>query len=344
MRAVPWTYLCHKIAMHAVGVFALPEERFMATQSMGSATQKKKSRWLLRALAAISLIVLLVGTMFYWRPTLVGLAIGRARMWTQGVQSHYVQLGQYRLHYLVAGEGQGRPVVLVNGLGGSSENWGEMIQEFKSKGLKVYAPDMLGFGRSEKPDVDYSISLQADILKQFLDSQNLEQPDLVGWSMGGWIVMKFAAANPQRVHRLVLLDSAGLIYDAVNAQALRPKTVEQLTHMMDILNPNPTPIPGFVARDVLRSMAERDWIIDRSLRSMSTGRDVMDAHLADLTMPVLIIWGKEDLITPLSLGDRLHRGISQSTLEVVNGCGHLAPVACANQVLPKIEGFLEATR
>lgn len=316
----------------------------MATRSVGVVTGKKKSRWLLRVLSALGAIVLLFGAMLYWRPTLVGLTIGRTRMWTQGVHSHYVQLGSHRIHYLVTGEGQGRPVVLVNGLGGSSENWGGMIQEFKSKGLTVYAPDMLGFGRSDKPDVDYSIALQADILKQFLDSQKLEQPDLVGWSMGGWIVMKFAAANPQRVHRLVLLDSAGLIYDAVNAQALRPKTLDQLTHMMDILNPNPAPIPGFVARDMLRSMAERDWIIDRSLKSMSTGRDVMDTHLAELTMPVLIVWGKEDLITPLSLGDRLHRGITQSSLEVVDGCGHLAPVACANQVLPEIEGFLGATK
>jgi pimeloyl-ACP methyl ester carboxylesterase len=315
----------------------------MVTQTAGAVAGKRKSRWLLRGVSALVAIVLLLGTMFYLRPTSVGLTVGRARMWMQGVQSDYVQLGQYRIHYLVTGEGKGRRVVLVNGLGGSSENWGEMIQEFKSKGLKVYAPDMLGFGRSDKPDVDYSIALQAEILKQFLDSQKLEQPDLVGWSMGGWIVMKFAAANPQRVHRLVLLDSAGLIYDAVNAQALRPKTVEQLSHMMDILNPNPAPIPGFVARDMLRSMAERDWIIDRSLKSMATGRDVMDTHLAELPMPVLIIWGREDLITPLSLGDRLHRGISQSSLEVIDGCGHLAPVACANQVLPKIESFLGAT-
>jgi pimeloyl-ACP methyl ester carboxylesterase len=269
----------------------------------------------------------------------VGQAVLRARMWTQGIRSHYVQLGPYRIHYLLAGEGS--PVVLVNGLGGTSENWGEMIQQLKSKGFKVYALDMLGFGRSDKPDVDYAISLQADILKQFLDSQKLEQPDLVGWSMGGWIAMKYAAANPQRVHRLVLLDSGGLIYDPVNVPALRPKNVEQLAHMMAILNPDPRPIPAFIAKDVLRVRAEGDWVIDRTIKSMFTGKDVMDNHLQELTMPVLIIWGKQDLIIPLELADKLHRGIPQSRLDVVDGCGHLAPVACANEVLPTMENFLQ---
>jgi pimeloyl-ACP methyl ester carboxylesterase len=319
-------------------------EVFVATQSARITPQmqtKRKSRWLLKTLLVIALIALLLGAAFYRRPTLIGEEILRARMWTQGIHSHYVQLGAYRIHYLVAGESRSYPVVLVNGLGGTSENWGGMIPEFKSKGLKVYAPDMLGFGRSDKPDVDYSISLQADILKEFLDSQKLDQADLVGWSMGGWIAMKYAAANPQRVHRLILLDSAGLIYDAANVSALRPKNVAQLAHMMDVLNPNPRPIPGFVARDIVRNMIGQDWIIDRTLKSMFTGKDVMDNHLGELTMPVLIIWGKQDLITPMELADRLHRGIPQSALEVIDGCGHLAPVACASQVLPQMEKFLQ---
>jgi pimeloyl-ACP methyl ester carboxylesterase len=312
----------------------------VVTQTVGVAPKlKKKSGWITKTLLTLGLVILLLAITFYLRPGLVGQAVLRARMWTQGIHSHYVQLGQYRIHYLVAGEGH--PIVLVNGLGGTSENWGNMIQEFKAKGFKVYAPDMLGFGRTDKPDVDYSMSLQADTLKQFLDSQKLEQPDLVGWSMGGWIVMKYAAANPQRVHRLVLLDSAGLIYDATNAQALRPKNVEQLAHMMDILNPNPRPIPAFVARDIIRIMAEQDWVIDRTLKSMFTGKDVMDGHLQELTMPVLIVWGKQDQITPMELADKLHRQIPQNTLYVADSCGHLAPVACAGEVLPQMEKFLQ---
>lgn len=314
----------------------------MVTPSVGIASEaaKKNSRWFLKTLLIVVVLLALLGTAFYLRPTTIGQAVSRARMWTQGIHNHYVQLGAYRIHYLVAGEGH--PVVLVNGLGASSENWGELIPELKSKGFKIYAPDMLGFGRSDKPtDVDYSISLHSDILKQFLASQKLDHVDLVGWSMGGWIVMKYAAGNPQGVNRLVLLDSAGLIYDGANAQALRPKNVEQLAHMMDILNPNPKPIPAFVARDIVRVMGEGDWIIDRTLKSMFTGKDVMDNHLQELTMPVLIVWGRQDLITPLSLADKLHSQVPHSTLYVVDACGHLAPTLCQSQVAPQIEKFLQ---
>lgn len=308
--------------------------------SILSVPQKKKSRWFRKTLLVVVVVLVLLGTAFYLRPTAVSQMVARARMWTHGIHSEYVQLGAYRIHYLVAGEGH--PVVLVNGLGGTSENWGNMIPELKSKGFKVYAPDMLGFGRSDKPaDADYSISLQADILKQFLLSQNLDHVDLVGWSMGGWIVMKYAGANPQSVNRLVLLDSAGLIYDAANAQALRPKNVDQLAHMFDILNPNPKPIPAFVARDIVRVMGEGDWIIDRTLKSMFTGKDVMDNHLQELNMPVLIVWGKQDLITPLTLANKLHSQIPHSTLYVVDACGHLAPTLCQGEVAPQIEKFLQ---
>jgi pimeloyl-ACP methyl ester carboxylesterase len=310
----------------------------MATPSVVVTTEKQKARWFIKTLLALILLVLLLVIAFYLRPTSMSQIVLRARMWSQGIQSRYVQLGPYRIHYLVAGEG--RPVVLVNGLGGTSENWGDMIQELRSRGFKVYAPDMLGFGRSDKPDADYSISLQAGILKQFLESEHLNQADLVGWSMGGWIVMKYAAANPQAVHRLVLLDSAGLSYDGANVSALRPKTVDQLTHMMAILNPDPKPIPAFVARDILRVMAEQDWVIDRTLKSMFTGKDVMDNHLQELTMPVLIIWGKQDLITPFTLADKLHAHIPHSSLFVVDQCGHMAPVACQSQVVAEMAKFL----
>lgn len=314
----------------------------MSTPTVGVSptSTKKKSRWLVRTFWVLVLLAAILGIAFYLRPTTVGTAISRARMWTLGIRSDYVQLGRYRIHYLVAGEG--RPVVLVNGLGGTSEAWGNMIPELKAHGFKVYAPDMLGFGRTDKPaDADYSIALQADILKQFLASQKLDQADLVGWSMGGWIVMKYAAAHPHGVRRVVLLDSAGLIYDGANAQALRPKTPEQLAHMMEILNPNPRPIPAFVARDILRVMIQGDWVIDRTLKSMFTGKDVMDGHLQELTMPVLIVWGRQDLITPIALADKLHAQIPNSTLFVVDECGHLAPTLCQNKVAPEIEKFLQ---
>ena len=71
--------------------------------------------------------------------------------------------------------------------------------------------DLLGYGRSAQPrDAGYSISHQAAMVEGFLDSQHLQQVDLAGWSMGGWIAMQVALQQPERIRRLVLLDSAGL--------------------------------------------------------------------------------------------------------------------------------------
>jgi pimeloyl-ACP methyl ester carboxylesterase len=231
---------------------------------------------------------------------------------------------------------------LVHGLAGRAENWLPLIPEYIRSGYRVYAIDLLGYGRSDQPDVDYSIALEADILRQFLDSQSLQQTDIAGWSMGGWISLKFAAEHPQRVRRLVLMDSAGLLFDGANADALRPKTREQLAHMMEILTPHPQPIPGFIARDILRAFAENDWVVARSLQSMRSGRDLMDGKMQTITMPVLVIWGKQDVLTPLSLGEGLHRGMPQSLFYVFDGTGHLAPTERSAQIGSSVVTFLKS--
>lgn len=290
----------------------------------------------------ITLIVLAAigGGLFYWRPTQLGVITQAYTAWKIGLVNHEVNLGNYRIHYMVAG--QGKPLVLVHGLAGRAENWLALIPEFTKNGYQVYALDLLGYGRSQQPDVDYSIALETDILRQFLDSQNLQQPDIAGWSMGGWISLKLAAEHPERVDRLILMDSAGLLYDAVNAEALRPKTEADLAHMFAVLSPNPKPVPSFVARDILHNFAVNDWVVGRALDSMRTGRDLMDNKMQAVTMPVLIVWGKEDILTPLSIGERMRTAMPQSLLYVYDGTGHLAPTDRSEQVSKTVVNFLRA--
>jgi len=299
-----------------------------------------KSRLLRKISLTLILLLAVAGTAFFWRPTAFTTASQRYTAWKIGFTNHEVMLGSYRIHYMVAG--QGKPLVLVHGLAGRAENWLTLVPEFTGSGYKVYALDLLGYGRSQQPDVDYSIALQEEILRQFLDSQKLEQPDIAGWSMGGWISLKFTADHPERVHRLILMDSAGLLFDAKNAGALRPKTQADLAHMWEVLTPHPVLIPGFVARDILRNFATNDWVVGRALTSMRAGRDLMDGKMQTVTMPVLIIWGKEDILTPLFIGERMHAGMPQSLLYVYDGTGHLAPTERAKQVSQLVVSFLKA--
>src|SRR5215472_215907 len=310
----------------------------MTTVTTAASTGKPR---LLRKVS-IALVALLVvaAAIFFLRPTAVTTVSQLYTAWKIGFTNHEVRLGPYRIHHMVAGEG--RPLVLVHGLAGSAENWLALVPEFTRNGYQVYAVDLLGYGRSQQPDVDYSIALETDILRQFLDSQRLTQPDIAGWSMGGWITLKYAAEHPERVHRLILMDSAGLLYDAKNASALRPKSEAELAHMWDVLTPHPQPIPGYVARDILRNFAINDWVVGRALTSMMTGRDVMDGKMQTVTMPVLIIWGKQDVLTPLFIGERMHAAMPQSLLDIYDDTGHLAPTDRAQKVSKSVVAFLKA--
>jgi pimeloyl-ACP methyl ester carboxylesterase len=204
-------------------------------------------------------------------------------------------------------------------------------------------PDLVGYGRSEKPaDFSYSVHDEADVVTGFLDALGLKQVDLGGWSMGGAIVQHVAFDHPQRVRRLMLFNSAGLfVLPTWDPKLFTPQSAAELDQLDVLLMPNPPRVPGFVARDILRVSNGRAWIIHRAFAEMLTGRDATDKLLPQLKMPVLIVWGREDHITPLSLGEAMHRLLPQSEFDVIPGCGHLAPGQCSEQIGPKVVEFVK---
>jgi pimeloyl-ACP methyl ester carboxylesterase len=265
-----------------------------------------------------------------------------ARLRLHGVHSKFASIDGYKLHYLVGGSG--RPLLLVHGLGSRGEDWANLIPQLIAGGNRVYAIDLLGYGMSEQPrDRNYSIAEQAIMVKDFLDSQHLRQVDLAGWSMGGWIAMRVALDHPERVRRLVLLDSAGLRFKLGFDPALfQPTSPNDIAELQDLLIPHPKRLPRFVAMAMLRRGGETGWVVQRSVQSMMTGQDLLDGKLAALTMPVLIGWGDKDKLIPLSVGYELHAQILQSVLDVYEGCGHLAPGQCIDQVGPSMVDFLKS--
>jgi pimeloyl-ACP methyl ester carboxylesterase len=260
-----------------------------------------------------------------------------------GVKSRSVQVEGHRVHYLVEGPAGGPVVVLVHGLGGSAEEWRNLASYLVKAGYRVYLPDLIGFGRSEKPvDFSYSVHDQAEVVVGFLDALGLKQVDLGGSSMGGWIVQLVAARHPERVRRLMLFDAVGLYEKpAWNTRLFTPATPADLDQLDALLYPHPHWIPGFVARDILRFSNERAWIVQRAEATMLTGQDATDSLLLQFKMPVLIVWGAEDRIAPLSQGERIHRLIPQSELAIFPGCGHVAQMQCTAQIGPKVVEFVE---
>lgn len=283
-----------------------------------------------------------VGFDFWLRPVSVFRVFNEAQMYAIGASSRTTTVDGIRIHYYTLGPENGRPVVLVHGLGGRAEDWEKLAPYLRKAGYRVYLPDLPGFGQSERPsNFSYSVTDQAKVVSGYFDAMGLKQVDLGGWSMGGWIVQIVAAKNPDRVSRLMLFDSAGLYvkpeWDTKLFTPVSPADVEKLDKL---LMPHPPHLPDFVSRDILRVSSEHAWVIHRSLSTMLQGRETTDALLPQLKMRVLIVWGELDQITPFSEGEKIHKLIPQSQMDVVAGCGHLAPNECATAIGPEVVRFL----
>ena len=305
--------------------------------------RRKKNFWTLSAF--FLLCVLSAGSLFYARPTWVLGHIQELRMRATGAESRVVIIDGHRIHYYVSGPVDGAPIVLVHGLGGRSEDFVSLTPYLEKSGYRVYTPDLLGFGQSEEPqNASYSISDQADLVVSFFDAMGLNRTDLGGWSMGGWIAQKVAVDHPERVSRLILMDSAGLMIPPTwDTRLFTPTTPAELEQLDALLMPHPPAVPTFVAQDILRISSSYAWVVKRAVASMLTAKDAMDDDLPSLKMPVLILWGQLDRITPLSEGEAIHLLIPQSRMVIASGCGHLAPQSCSNEFGPAITRFLRTS-
>lgn len=310
-------------------------------QSKSSGSNSQRTGWLI-SVCIFLLLILAAGWFIYTRPMTVADGILRTRLRIAGIDSRYVQVGPYRVHYFVGGHG--KPLLLVHGLGARAEDWAPEIPDYAKHGFRVYAIDLLGYGRTTRPNISYSIAQQASLVNGFLDAMHVRQTDLAGWSMGGWVVLQYALAHPLRVKRLVVMDSAGLLFEATYGPGVfTPKTPEQLDQLMDLLTPHPDHLPDFVTRDVLRRMAKIAPVIQRTVQTMLTGQDLLDGRLGQIHVPVLIVWGAQDTLIPPSSGAQMHKDMPQSVLELYDGCGHLAPLTCAGRIAPQVRQFLDSS-
>ena len=261
--------------------------------------------------------------------------------WKSGVESRDVVVNGIRMHYLAEGPVGGQPVLLIHGLGSNAEDWAKLAPYLVQAGHRVYLPDLPGYGRSQKPaDFSYSIHGEATMVAGFMDALGLQRVDLGGWSMGGGIVQHVAFDHPDRVRKLMLFDAVGLNEPVVfDTRLFTPENADQLSQFEALLSPHPVETPGFITRDILKYFQRNAWIIQRAMASMLTRKDATDSILPQLKMPVLIVWGAEDRILPVSQGEAIHRLVPQSKLDIVPGCGHLAPKECAAQVGPWVVAF-----
>ena len=300
-------------------------------------------RTLLRLAASAFILLLIAGTAIYAHPLFLADQYLRIRLFSYGAHSRYVAIDGHRVHYYEAGPANGTPLVLVHGLGSRAEDWSPLIPGLAGNGFHIFVPDLLGYGRSDKPDVDYSMTLQETIVTRFMQAVGLPKADVAGWSMGGWVAAKLTVDHPEMVDRLVLYDSAGLYFPATfDASLFTPNDRPGLQHLIQMLQPFHSPTPAFVDRDIIKRLQQNAWVIRRSLDAMTSGRDLLDFRLASIDRPTLIVWGTKDVLIPPSVGESMHHLIRNSSMTQIDGCGHLAPAQCSASALATTLQFLKS--
>jgi pimeloyl-ACP methyl ester carboxylesterase len=202
-----------------------------------------------------------------------------------------------------------------------------------SEKYRVIVPDQIGFGRSDKPMINYRIGTLVDFLDALYKELKVERASLVGNSLGGWTAAAFALAHPEKVDRLALVDAAGFALTGdVNPRALNllsPSTLEGSKQLLSQIFYNKQMFGSDAAAGLMltrRMMAGDGYTIQRFIDSIVNGEDVLDKKLSAIKQPTLIVWGREDLLTPLALGERFKKEINGSELLVIEKCGHVPQI------------------
>ena len=262
----------------------------------------------------------------------------------QAAAEKYATIYGAKIRYLEAGSGP--VVILLHGLGGDASNWASTVGPLSQK-YRVIVPDQIGFGRSDKPMINYRVGTLVDFLDGLCKELKIERASLVGNSLGGWTAAAYTLAHPEKVERLVLVDAAGFAItgdlDPRVLNGLNPSTRDAVKQVMSLVFYNKQLYANDAAIDLLfaRKMTAGDgYTIQRFIDSITRGEDVLDNRLANIKQPTLIIWGREDGLTPLAMGERFKKEISGSELFIIEKCGHVPQLEKAAEFNSSLMKFL----
>jgi pimeloyl-ACP methyl ester carboxylesterase len=253
-------------------------------------------------------------------------------------EDRYIRVNEINTRYWQVGEA-GSEVILLHGGNGSIEFWLYNLAALAQQ-HRVYAFDMVGAGKSDYPDADYSLTYQAEFLKSFMLALGIESATLVGNSMGGAVSLQFTRLYPDRVDRLVLVDSMGLGKE-INL-GIRLITLPAIINMLrpsrwmipamlrsNFYNGRELPPEWIELRYPVFAIPGRNKVILQLGQSNFTLRGVrQDVYqpivdsLPQITQPTLIIWGDCDRIIPVKHAYIADKGLPNSQLQIFPKCGH----------------------
>jgi 2-hydroxy-6-oxonona-2,4-dienedioate hydrolase len=270
-----------------------------------------------------------------------------AQMATQpppGTGDKFATVFGEKIHYLEAGSGPA--VILLHGLGGDASNWYGNIAALSPK-YHVIVIDQIGFGKSDKPLINYRVQTLVDFLDGFMRELKIDRASLVGNSLGGWTAAAFAIAHPEKVDRLVLVDAAGYATnpppDRKIIEGLNPSTREGIKQVMSVVFYNKEIFSSPMVIDMLftrKMLAGDGYTIQRFIDSVVQGQDFLDNTASQIKQSTLIVWGRQDALVPLAVGQHFNRDIAGSEMLIIDQCGHVPMIEKAAEFNAALSKFL----
>lgn len=245
--------------------------------------------------------------------------------------------------------GAGPTIVLLHGLGGSTDHWRFTTPALS--GRHVVVMDQLGFGKSDKPAINYRVSTLVDMLHEFLSRAGITKATLVGHSMGGWVAADYARRFPDQVDRLVLVGSGGYSQERWGGPpatldgllALNPSSLDTTRAQLKRLFANQALVtePAVRAAWELRLGAGDGGVITSFIESALRREDYLDGLLGSVTTPTLLLWGREDVLMPLAVANAFKADLPHAELTVFERCGHMPQLECAPLFNAALAAFLK---
>jgi pimeloyl-ACP methyl ester carboxylesterase len=253
------------------------------------------------------------------------------------------------VHHVCAGAGS-PPVLFVHGLGSAGYLEWRFNLPVVARSHRVCAPDLPGFGRSDRPAGGYGVALFADVIEEFLAAYD-EPPALVGSSMGGRVALEVALRRPDAIRKLVLVNALGVARPNLQPfypLVLVPRVGEGMLGLMrEALHRLPPATIRHYARRFLGAAGDVERLLDESflagMREMHAAEgyphayiatvralarrdayrvDTLIAALAATGLPVQLIWGEADRLLPVERAREAHRRLPGARLDVIPGAGH----------------------
>ena len=275
----------------------------------------------------------------------------------QRVPFQTVQVIEHQMAYLDVGQGQ--PVILIHGFGGSMWHW-EYQYLSLAQSHRIIIPDLIGSGFSDKPEVVYSPEQLVQFFLEFMDALEITHATLIGNSMGAGLSMAMALDHPERVDRLVLISG----FPAQVEPSLASSQYRQFLHYRPpllVANIGNHLAGRGTTERLLREIIYQPELISASviersfqnrkregmlpplyslLNHIDTWEERYGQRIANISHPILLLWGDHDRVFPLEVGQQVKKLLPQAEWHVIRDAGHLPQWEQPHIVNPLILSFL----